>query len=470
MFWLIYNILLILGFPFIIVLLLTKKRCQRGLLARLGKVPTSLQNLRGPVVWVHAASLGEVTAIGPLLKVMKEEDPHQEFVVSTVTETGREMVLNQLKGIATHCYAPVDLWWAVSRYVRVLNPRLFLLVESEIWPNLLTSLEEHQVPVCLVNGRISSRSFSRYLLVKKFMKSIWSSLDMALMQTVQDAERIKELGAHSNVVHVTGNMKFDQSFEHSKPADLAKTIRASLGISDTERVIVAGSTHPQEEEYLLDAYNALCDSQENVVLVMAPRHIERAPELEEVIGRYGLPCIRRSRMSEKKTESTDPQSPRVILLDSRGELPYVYSLGFVAFVGGTLVPVGGHNVLEPAQWARPVIFGSYIDHCRESAQQLLQAGGAIHVHQPKELVKHLLHLFEHPTAADQMGKQALSVIQANRGVVEKNLRMIRQLSMSSGSTASGSHPSGFDSSPPHPDSMGNGYEYTRMISSQPSSG
>ncbi len=464
MFWLIYNSLLILGFPVIIGLLLTKKRCQRGLLARLGKVPTDLQNLSGPVVWVHAASLGEVTAIVPLLQAMKEEDPHQELVVSTVTETGREMVLNRLQGIATHCYAPVDAWWAVSRYVRVLNPRLFLLVESEIWPNLLTSLQQHQVPVCLVNGRISSRSFSRYRLVKRFMKTIWSSLDMALMQTAQDAERIKSLGAYSNVVHVTGNMKFDQSFEHSKQVDVAKTIRTSLGISDTERVIVAGSTHPQEEEYLLDAYRALCDSQKNVVLVMAPRHIERALELEEVISRFGLLCVRRSQMSQKKTESTDYQVPRVILLDSRGELPYVYSLGIVGFVGGTLVPVGGHNLLEPAQWARPVLFGSYIDHCRESAHQLLQARGAIQIHQPKELVGHFLHLLEHPAAADQMGKQALSVIQANRGVVEKNLRMIRQLSLSSSPTESGSRPSGFDSSVPHPDSMGNRYEYTRTIS------
>jgi len=464
MFLLIYNTLLLLGFPVIIGLLLTKKRCQRGLLARLGKVPRALQDLRGPVVWVHAASLGEVTAIVPLLKAMKEEDPHQELVVSTVTETGREMVLTRLKGVATHFYAPVDAWWAVSRYVRVLNPRLFLLVESEIWPNLLASLQQHQVPVCLVNGRISSRSFSRYRLVKRFMKTIWLSIDMALMQTAQDAERIKHLGAYSNVVHVTGNMKFDQSFEYSIQEDAAKTIRTSLGISGMERVIVAGSTHLQEEEYLLEAYHALCDSQKNVVLVIAPRHIERALELEEVIGRFGFLCVRRSQMSEKKTESTDYLVPRVILLDSRGELPYVYSLGIVGFVGGTLVPVGGHNLLEPAQWARPVLFGSYIDHCRESAHQLLQAGGAIQIHQPKELVDHFLHLLEHPAVADQMGKQALSVIQANRGVVEKNLRMIRQLSLSLGPTESGSLSSGVDSSVPPPGSMENRYECTRTIS------
>jgi 3-deoxy-D-manno-octulosonic-acid transferase len=200
-----------------------------------------------------------------------------------------------------------------------------------------------------------------------------------------------------------------------------------LGISATELVIVAGSTHPNEEEQLLDAYQSLRHSHMNVVLVMAPRHIERAPKLETVIARYGLSCVRRSQMSHKTISSVQHHPPRVIVLDSRGELPYVYGLGFVGFVGGTLVPVGGHNLLEPAQWGRPVIFGPYIDHCRDIAHQLLQAGGAVQVHQPKDLVTHLLYLLEHPAEAEQMGRQALSVVQQNRGVVKENLRLIGQL-------------------------------------------
>ena len=215
MFLFLYNMILITSFPIVMGLLLTTKRCQRGILARLGKVPDGLQGLSAPVVWVHAASLGEVTAVVPLIRAMKDKDPRQVFVVSTVTETGREMVLNRLQGIAIHCYAPLDFCWAVTRYVRALNPHMFILVESEIWPNLLTRLHQQQVPICLVNGRISSRSFSRYRLVKSFMMPIWASLDMALMQTAQDAERIKELGAKAKNVHVTGNMKYDQSFERS---------------------------------------------------------------------------------------------------------------------------------------------------------------------------------------------------------------------------------------------------------------
>ena len=427
MFWLIYNVLWVLGSPVIVGLLLTKKRCQRGLLARLGQVPTVLQHLPGPVVWVHAVSLGEVTAVVPFLRAMKEEDPHQTIVVSTVTETGREIVLKRLNGIATHCYAPLDFWWAVNRYVRVLNPRMFLLVESEIWPNLLTCLAQHQVPVCLVNGRISSRSFSRYRVVKRLMKRIWSLFDMALMQTAQDAERIKELGANAKVVHVTGNMKIDQLLARQPSFDSTQSIRTSLGISATELVLVAGSTHPNEEEQLLDAYQSLCHSQRNVVMVMAPRHVERAPELEAVIARYGLACVRRSQMSDKNIFSAQHHPPRVIVLDSRGELPYVYRLGFVGFVGGTLVPVGGHNLIEPAQWGRPVIFGPYIDHFRDIAHQFLQAGGAVQVHQPKDLVTHLGHVLEHPAEAEQIGRQALAVVQKNRGVVKENLRLIGQL-------------------------------------------
>jgi 3-deoxy-D-manno-octulosonic-acid transferase len=160
---------------------------------------------------------------------------------------------------------------------------------------------------------------------------------------------------------------------------------------------------------------------------MAPRHVERAPEIETVIARYGLSCVRRSQMSNKNISSAQHHPPRVIVLDSRGELPYVYRLGFVGFVGGTLVPVGGHNLLEPAQWGRPVIFGPYIDHFRDIAHQFLQAGAAVQVHQPKDLVTHLLHLLEHPAEAEQMGRQALSVVQQNRGVVKENLRLIGQL-------------------------------------------
>ena len=247
------------------------------------------------------------------------------------------------------------------------------------------------------------------------------------MQTVKDAERIKQLGASEHVVHVTGNMKFDQVVDSQEKFDSPQHIRTTLGIRDTEFVIVAGSTHPQEEELLLQAYQSLSQAKKDLVLVLAPRHIERASELEAVIARFGLSCVRRTQMTDEK--SAKQPSPRVILLDSRGELPSVYRVGLVAFVGGTLVPVGGHNLLEPAQWGRPVMFGPHVDHCQDIARQLLQAGGAVQIHEPKELGSHFLHLLENSDEAERMGEKALSVIEQNRGVVNINLQMIRQLTI-----------------------------------------
>jgi 3-deoxy-D-manno-octulosonic-acid transferase len=427
MYYVMYNFFLVLVSPIIVGLLLTKKRCQRGLWPRLGSIPAELRNLRKPVIWIHAVSLGEVATIVPLLHAMKERYPQWLLVVSTVTETGREVVIKRLEGVAFHCYAPVDFWWAVDRYVGALKPRLFILVESEFWPNLLKSLQRHQVPVCLINGRISSRSFARYIWVKGMMKQVLSCLDLALMQSTQDAKRIGQLGAMPETVHVTGNMKFDQGLDQSKSSDDHASLRASLKLDSAEVLIVAGSTHPQEEECLLEAYREVSGRHPQVVLLMAPRHIERASKLEQVIRHYGFRCVRRSQSGQDFGDQAHHNGPRVILLDTRGELPFVYREGCLTFVGGTLVPVGGHNLLEPAQWGRPVMFGPYIDHCRDIAGLLLEAGGGIQIQNQDELVSHMTRFITHPSEAEDMGRRAFEVVQAHRGVITRNLQWIDRL-------------------------------------------
>lgn len=332
---------------------------------------------------------------------------------------------------------------------------------------MLTKLHQQQVPICLVNGRISSRSFSRYRLIKRVMRPVWKSIDMAMMQTAQDAERIKELGTQEKNIHVTGNMKFDQLLEYSDRREAVKAVRYELGIKESESVIVAGSTHPQEEELLLEAYRDLSRMQKHVVLVLAPRHIERASALENSIRRYGLTCVRRSQITDEKRSDSKDQLPRVVLLDSRGELSKVYSVGVLSVVGGTFVPIGGHNLLEPAQWARPVVFGPHIDHCRDIARQLLDAGGAIQIIQTDTLVGHLLYAIEHPLEAEQMGKKALSVIHRNRGVVGENLRLIRQLAIMPDSAEGDSASRGTDSFLSHQGGEKGRYESLLSISSSP---
>lgn len=427
MYYVMYNVLLVLVSPIIIGLLLTKKRCQRGLWSRLGWIPVELRRLRKPIIWIHAVSLGEVAAIVPLLRVMKERYPQWPLVVSTVTETGREVVIKELEGVALHCYAPVDFWWVVDRYVRILQPHLFILVESEFWPNLLKNLQGHQVPICLVNGRISSRSFGRYLWVKGMMRRALSCIDLALMQSAIDAERIRQLGAISESVHVTGNMKFDQNFDQNTSADDQASLRTTLKLASNEVLIVAGSTHPQEEECLLEAYRKVSARHSQVVLLLAPRHIERASKLEQVIRHYGFPCVRRSESNKGFEDQAHTSGPRVILLDTRGELPFVYREGCVTFVGGTLVPVGGHNLLEPARWSRPVMFGPYVDHCRHIASLLLEAGGGIQIQNQEDLVFQITRLITHPSEAECMGRKAFEVVQAHRGVIARNLQGIDRL-------------------------------------------
>ena len=427
MYYVMYNVLLVLAFPIVIGLLLTKKRSQRGLWCRLGAIPVELRNFQKPVIWIHAVSLGEVATIVPLLHAMKDRYPQLPLVVSTVTETGREVVLKRLEGVAIHCYAPVDFWWAVNRYVRILQPHLFILVESEFWPNLLNSLQRHQVPICLVNGRISSRSFSRYRWVAGMMKRVLSCLDLALMQSVHDAERIGQLGVKQNSIHVTGNMKFDQGLEQLPFVEAHGSLRSIFTDNSAEVLIVAGSTHPQEEECLLEAYRKVIAQHPQAVLVIAPRHIERAAKLEQVIRQYGFPCVRRSRLGQAVGDQTSHNGPRVIVLDTRGELPFVYREGCATFVGGTLVPVGGHNLLEPAQWGRPVVFGPHVDHCRDIAGLLLETGGGIQIQNQDDLASQLIRLITHPSEAEDMGRRALEMVQTHRGVIARNLQWIDQL-------------------------------------------
>jgi 3-deoxy-D-manno-octulosonic-acid transferase len=430
MYYVMYNVLLLLFSPVILGLLLTKKRCQRGIQSRLlGFIPGELRHLQKPVIWVHAVSLGEVTAIVPLLLAIQKRYPQWPLMVSTVTETGREVVLDRLKGVAVHCYAPLDFWWSVNRFVRVLKPHLFILVESEFWPNLLNSLHRHQVPVCLVNGRISSQSFARYTWIQGMMKRVLNCIDVSLMQSEVDAKRLSQLGAMPGTVHVTGNMKFDQALMQDNPIGAAAvpTLRSSLKIQAAEMLIVAGSTHPHEEEYLLETYKAVVRRHPQVVLLLAPRHIERASKLEQVIRDYGFSCIRRSRTGESLEDPVQGHGPRVILLDTRGELPYFYREGYLTFVGGTLVPVGGHNLIEPAQWGKPVLFGPYVDHCRDTARLLLQANGGIQVQDQHELEAQILYLIAHSAEVEDRGRRAFEVVQTHRGVIDRNLKWIDRL-------------------------------------------
>jgi 3-deoxy-D-manno-octulosonic-acid transferase len=428
-----YNVVLLVFSPLIVAVLLSKPRCRPGLLQRLGLQESppgqsASHNIppapTPPVIWIHAVSLGEVVAVTPLVNELHRRHPTYRLVVSTVTETGREAVEQRLAGVAEHCYAPLDFPWVVSRFIERLQPCLYLFVETELWPNLLWYLRRHGVPTILVNGRLSTRSFARqqWAPVRSFYRTMLHTLSLCLMQSDRDVDRIVALGAEASRVRRTGNIKFDQPIPVIAEGGVT---RAHLGLQDTEQLFVSGSTHPGEEEILVECYRALVARCPSAVLLIAPRHIERAESVEAMIRTRGLAVQRRSTMGQVGVLRST--GPRVLVLDSRGELAAIYREAVVAFVGGTLVPIGGHNLLEPAQWAKPVLFGRYTDHCAEIADLLIQAGGGRRVLHAEELSQQVIALFSDDEERERMGRSARQVVEQNQGALQRTLDAIERL-------------------------------------------
>lgn len=416
---LLYNIGLLFATPVIVGVLLAKPRCRPGFFQRMGRQSRSSDGggTLQPLIWVHAVSLGEVVAAAPLVKALHERHPEFRYIVTTVTETGREAVEQRLEGIAEHRYAPLDFPWAVAGVVRRLRPMLYVFVETEIWPNLLWTLRDQDVPSVLVNGRLSSRSFRRQDLpvIRSFYRSVLQTLTLCLMQSQRDGDRLVALGADSARVHVTGNIKFDQPLPSVRSDEL---FRRSVGIDEHEQLILAGSTHPGEEELLVSAYRRIVKTHPSAVLMLAPRHIERADRVEATLREAEFVVQRRSRIREKQS------GPRVIILDTRGELSRAYREAVVAFVGGTLVPVGGHNLLEPAVWGTPVLFGPHTDHCAEVATLLSEAGGGRRVAGVEDLVATLEEWLGQPEIRYRVGQSARQAVLDNQGALTRSLELI----------------------------------------------
>lgn len=421
----VYNVLLLLASPAILLILLAKRRCRRGLPFRLGirlpALPAADAPPAGSVIWVHAVSLGEVVAVTPLVKSLHARYPGRPLVVSTVTETGREAVEQRLAGMAAHCYAPLDYPWAVARLIDHLQPGLYLFVETELWPNLLTGLAARGVPTVMLNGRISTRSFARqqWPVVRSIYRFILRRLSLCLMQSDRDAQRIISLGAEPQKVLRTGNIKFDQppvSLERDRLAPVTGWISRQSHPS----VLVAGSTHPGEEALLISACEEI-RKERPLALILAPRHIERTGEVERMLMQRGIPSLRRSGLSAETADPAGGTEPWVLLLDTRGELGAVYHFAAITFVGGTLAPVGGHNLLEPAAWGKPVLFGPHTDHCEEIAQVLESAGGGIRVQTVDQMIGVCRRLLNDPVELDHVGQQARSALHENQGALERSL-------------------------------------------------
>lgn len=424
MWYFLYNLALIVASPAILVILLAKQRCRRGIPQRLGwdRSESAKSESTQPVIWVHAVSLGEVVAAVPLVRMLHARHADYRLIVTTVTETGREAVEQRLTGVAEHRYVPLDFPWVVSSVVEQLRPALFICVETELWPNLLRILSCRGVPVVLVNGRLSSQSYRGYRLIRPLMKQMLACVTSCLMQSHRDAERITNLGAPAERVVCTGNIKFDQPLPHIEQTDAANL--RNLLLTGDEELFVAGSTHPGEEEQLLVCYRTLLQHYPGLVFLLAPRHVERAAQVEAVAIAQSFAVVRRSLLP---SGCVPPKGPRVIILDTRGELAAVYRYAVATFVGGTFVPIGGHNLLEPAIWCKPVFFGPYTDHCAEIADLLLRAEGGQRVTDGAELATQVTAVLNDRSALERMGRAAQQVVLENRGALEHTVEVITRL-------------------------------------------
>lgn len=426
--YLIYSLLFSLGVvltaPYYLWRLMGKIASGAAWRERFGFLPESLRAAEQRSIWVHAVSVGETIAVAGLVQELQRQYPERQIFLSHTTAAGRAMGEDRSPGVAGRFYLPLDWAWSARRALRELRPALLLIVETELWPNLLRAARESGARVALVNARLSDRSYRRYWLVKSFMSRVLEDVDWVGAQTARDAERFLALGAKPERVVVTGNMKFDGRPPQS--SDLATCLKKALLEAHREPVIVAASTMPGEEALLLPAWEEIRRHYPRAVLVLAPRHPARFEHVAKFLDRAEKPLLRRTVLgTDERQAARELDSPEVLLLDTIGELAGIFELASVVFVGGSLVAKGGHNLLEPAYWAKPILFGPHMENFRDIAQLFLEASAAVQVTSPQELVERALEILQDERRRRELGQRAREVLDRESGATRRTLEHLR---------------------------------------------
>jgi 3-deoxy-D-manno-octulosonic-acid transferase len=427
--YLAYSLLLTTGLlllsPYFLFQALAHRKYVSGLRERLGFLPT-LDNPspNQPVVWLHCVSVGETQAARPLVERIRKELPEHALVVSTVTLTGQKLARDLFRSQAARVfYFPFDWRWSVRRALDAIDPAAVLVMETELWPNFLRECKSRDVPVALVNGRISRKSFGRYAKIRFFLRRVLECLTIAVMQSEKDAERIRALGMREERVFSVGNLKFEAG-----AADQKADVPNRFGLQADVPLVLAASTHAPEEKIVIESFKRLRKTHPATRLMIAPRHPERFNEVAELIRGSGLSWTRRT-----NAPAPEDQTASVILLDSIGELTSVYSHASVVFVGGSIVDRGGHNVLEPAAHGVAVITGAHthnfhaiVDLLNE-AQAILQLGSLEDAEAVVGLAEALRRLLVDDQWRNEMGRRAKEIVAANQGATEKTMKLIAPL-------------------------------------------
>ena len=428
--YLIYNLLLIIVFilfvlPYYTYRLFTEKGFSRRFRQSLGRVHNKEieKVMRKDCIWIHGASVGEIVATSPLVKQIRQEMPDRPILVSAFTVGGYNMAKQIIPEADAIIFFPLDLPFVAESMVKRIHPGIFMPVETELWPNFLRAIRERHIPVMMVNGRISEKSVKTYRYLYGIWDDMLSTVSRFCMQSSIDADYIYSLGADKNKIFVTGNTKFDQTYAEVTPEDYTR-YKEELGLNDSYPIIMAGSTHPGEEKALFDAFKKVREKHADARLVIAPRKVNRADEISKLASSYGFETGYRSKMLENP--SLRKEYP-VVLLDTIGELGRIYAVGDVVFVGGSLCKTGGHNVLEPAAHAKPIIVGPNMQNFKDSYSLLSKVGACKMVNNVAELANEMLDIIGNDERREKMGAASLQVIKENRGADIRSIHYLKEL-------------------------------------------
>jgi 3-deoxy-D-manno-octulosonic-acid transferase len=436
--FLVYSIVAALGLllasPYFLVKGLQSHKYFASFSERFGRIPQVLHEKCVGCIWVHAVSVGEVLAALPLAKQLKQQFPGRPLVISTTTAAGQKLVRERFDFADGFLYFPFDWTWIVRRVLRALSPSCIVILETEIWPNFLREANREGVPVIFVNGRISDRSIRRYrrffgafgFLLRGFFRSVLSNPAIFLVQSDNDSARFRELGAPPERIFVTGNLKFDSPLPGE--SEFGRWLSTAIESHGRTPLVVAGSVTAGEEPLVLTAFGAVQREKAAALLILAPRKPERFNAAAKCIEESNRNFVRRSQISRASQDgSVLANSTAVLLLDSIGELAGLYRYADAVFVGGSLVPAGGHNVLEPAGFGKPPVFGNSMENFAEVANAFVARGAGIRVNNPEELGVAWLQLIHDSEKTLSMGAAARSLVDENRGATERTFSHIKTI-------------------------------------------
>lgn len=412
------SLFLLVTLPYWLLQMMRHGKYRAGLRQRLGRVPATFGPGSGkPVIWVHAVSVGEVVASAGVVDALRQRFPGHRVVVSTTTGTGQKLAIRRF-GEADVFYFPLDFAFAVRPYLAALKPEMVVVAETEFWPNFLRMAKQSGARIAVINSRVSDRSLPGYRRFRFWLPRVLRNVDIFLAQTEEDRRRLVELGAEAERVSVTGNLKFDVA--PPPPPAIVSSLRDNIRQSGTGPVLVCGSTLDQEEGTLLSAFRNILVNHPRAAMVLAPRHPERFSQVAQLVEGLGFRLLRRSLWSG------EPVAGSVFLVDTIGELAALYSLATVAFVGGSLVPRGGHNILEPALYGVPVVTGNHYENFRDIVNYFLTRN-AVRVVGLAELPLVFMELIEHPEAREALGRNALAALESQRGATARTVDALVQL-------------------------------------------